>query len=247
MELSIEAQRIKTIRESLKMTQIQFAEELGIKSTSVEMERGRTRITGEVVMQLLEKYNVNPLWLYGRSKKKHLNPNHTDVIPKVISINAEGNENIVLVNAKASAGYGSNLGDEQYYEKLPTFNLPLPEYRNSSFRGFQIVGDSMLPLVQTNDWVLGEAVSSIDDIKNGDYYIIVEDKSIRLKKIEKLNNELKLISLNPDYVTTTVLIEDIVEIWKYHSKISFGTSDAQSSYTIENLYKELQDIKKKLK
>lgn len=247
MELSIEAQRIKTIREDLKLTQSQFAEELGVKSTTAEMERGRTRITGEVVMQLLEKYQINPLWLYGKSEKKQLNPNHTDIIPKMISIDSQGNENILLVNAKASAGYGSNLGDEQYYEKLPTFNLPLPEYRNSSFRGFQIVGDSMLPLVQPKDWVLGEAVNSIDDVKNGDYCIIVESKSIRLKKVEKQEKGIQLISLNPEYPPTQVAYGKILEIWKYHSKISIGTSTIDSVYTLENLYKEVQEIKEKLK
>ncbi len=55
MDLSIEAQRFKEIREELGFTQSQFAADLGIKSTTAEIERGRIRITGMVVMSLLEK------------------------------------------------------------------------------------------------------------------------------------------------------------------------------------------------
>lgn len=245
MKLGIEAQRIKTIREELGLTQTQFAIELGIKSTTAEIERGRTRITGEVVMQLLERYKINPLWLYGKSEKKHLNPHQADVIPKMISINSEGKENIMLVSAKASAGYGSNIGDEQYYEKLPAFTFPLPEYRNSSFRGFQISGDSMIPLVQPKDWVLAEAINSIDELKNDGIYIIVEADSIRLKKIKQLENEISLISLNPDYAPVTIPVENVLEIWKYHSKISIGTPNIP--FTLENIYKEIQAIKESLK
>lgn len=246
MDLSVEAKRFKVIREELGLTQSQFASDLGIKSTTAEIERGRIRITGVVVMQLLERYNINPLWLYGKSHKKYLNPKGADVIPQMISVDNHGNENILLVNQKASAGYGSNINDLDFYDGLPAFTFPLPEYRNATFRGFQISGDSMTPLVNDRDWVLATAVSEIDEVKDGDICIIVEKESLRLKQVYKKDSQIELISLNPDYIPVTIDHESILEIWKYHSKISSSTNTSNFN-TLDKIYNDIQLIKQRLK
>jgi len=245
MDLSIEAQRFKEIREELGFTQSQFASVLGIKSTTAEIERGRIRITGMVVMCLLDKYCINPLWLYGKSNKKILDPKGTDVIPQMISVDNQGNENILLVSQKASAGYGSNLHDTNFYNELPAFTFPLAEYRNTTFRGFQITGDSMIPLVYAKDWVIAEAIESIDHIKDGDVCIIVEKESLRLKQVYKRKTELELVSLNPEYAPVIVERESILELWKYHSKISTSKEIHQYN-TLDKIYTDLQFIKNRL-
>lgn len=245
MDLSIEAQRFKEIREELGFTQSQFAADLGIKSTTAEIERGRIRITGMVVMSLLEKYSINPLWLYGNSNKKILNPKGTDVIPQMISVDNQGNENILLVSQKASAGYGSNLHDVNFYNELPAFTFPLAEYRNATFRGFQITGDSMIPLVYAKDWVIAEAIENVDHIKDGDVCIIVEKESLRLKQVYKRKTEFELISLNPEYPPVVVEHESILELWKYHSKISVSKEIHQYN-TLDKIYTDLQFIKDRL-
>lgn len=245
MDLSIEAQRFKEIREELGFTQSQFAADLGIKSTTAEIERGRIRITGMVVMSLLEKYSINPLWLYGNSNKKILNPKGTDVIPQMISVDNQGNENILLVSQKASAGYGSNLHDVNFYNELPAFTFPLAEYRNATFRGFQITGDSMIPLVYAKDWVIAEAIENVDHIKDGDVCIIVEKESLRLKQVYKRKTEFELVSLNPEYPPVVVERESILELWKYHSKISVSKEIHQYN-TLDKIYTDLQFIKDRL-
>ena len=245
MSLSIEAKRFKEIREALGLTQSQFAAELEIKSTTAEIERGRIRITGRVVVLLLEKYNINPLWLYGKSNKRDLNPRGAAVIPQMISVDNHGNENILLVNQKASAGYGSNLNDHKFYDELPAFTFPLPEYRNATFRGFQISGDSMLPLVQTKDWILAQAVNGIDDIKDGDICIVVEKDSLRLKQIYKKGTQLELVSLNPEYRPVTIDSETVLELWKYHSKISTSI-EIDKQGTLDKIYRDIQFIKQHL-
>ncbi len=246
MNLSIEAKRFKHIREELGLTQSQFAVELGVKSTTAEIERGRIRITGMVVVLLLEKYNINPLWLYGKSNKKLLNPNSIDVIPQMISVDNHGNENILLVNQKASAGYGSNLNDIEFYDELPAFTFPLPEYKHTTFRGFQISGDSMIPFVHENDWVLAKAIDRIEDVKDGDICIIVEKESLRLKQVYKKGMQLKLVSLNPEYAPIYIQSEEVLELWKYHSKIS-ASLETDKINRLDEIYKDVQFIKEHLK
>ena len=67
----------------------------------------------------------------------------------VVTVDQAGKENIVLVSAKAAAGYPNNIGDAQWFESLPAFTIPLPEYRNATFSGFQVDGDSMTPALQS--------------------------------------------------------------------------------------------------
>jgi transcriptional regulator with XRE-family HTH domain len=239
----IEAKRLKTIREYLGLTQADFARQLGL-STTADIERGKTRITGAVVKELVKQYQINPLWLYGESKQKHLPK--TDVAPKVISLNEDHGENIVMVGTKAAAGYGLNIGDVNFYQSLPVFTFPLPEFRNATFRGFQITGDSMVPLVQPTDWVIAKAVPNLSDVISGQVYIVVEEESVRLKqvKINMAQTQLTLVSLNLDYPPVDVEAKDVLELWEYHSKI---TTKRETGPGLETIYQELQEIKQKLK
>lgn len=246
MDTTIEAKRFKQVREQLNLTQVAFGEQLGLSFSTADIERGKTRISGNVTMRLLRDFNINPLWLFGESTKMYLNPNQISVMPKAITVNQDGHENILMVNEKAAAGYGQNIGDAEYMNSLPAFGFPLPEYRNASFRGFQITGDSMIPLVNAGDWVLAKAVDSYDAVINNQVYVVVEEESIRLKKVVKsLGNQVELISLNPEYPPVKINATGILELWEYHSKISFGANLIQG-LTLQTLYDEINAIKLKL-
>lgn len=139
--------RFKSIREENHYTQADFAKILDIKNSTADIERGKTKISGKVVAKLLQEFNVNPLWLFGESNQKKIQLQEGDVAPKVITVDTQNNENIVLVNVKAAAGYPHNVQDVDWYQQLPAFDIPLPEYRNATYRGFQVEGDSMLPVL----------------------------------------------------------------------------------------------------
>jgi len=112
-ELPVETQRFKEIREEHKFTQAEFASMLGIKSSTADIERGKSRITGRVISELLRQFGINPLWLYGKSRQKYLELTRGDVSPKVVTVNSAEQENILLVNVKAAAGYPRWCGTVQ--------------------------------------------------------------------------------------------------------------------------------------
>src|SRR5690606_41880712 len=95
--ISIEATRFKALREELRHTQQSFAELLDIGATTADIERGKTKITGKVVMELMSQFNINPLWLYGKSFEKHIDSSRGDVSPKVITLGTTGDDTILLV------------------------------------------------------------------------------------------------------------------------------------------------------
>ena len=241
-----EAVRFKALREEFRHTQQSFAELLEIGATTADLERGKTKITGKVVMELMSRFNINPLWLYGKSFEKHIDVFRGDISPKIVTVDESGNDNILLVNQKAAAGYPNNIQDVEWYQSLPAFNIPLPEYRNASYRGFQVEGDSMLPSLRPNEWVLGRAVPSINEATDSKIYIVVLRDSVLVKKLQKVSNNsqnIRLISLNDHYLPIDVKVKDIQELWVVNSKLSFGIDETSESSLLRQLQQSMDELK----
>ena len=62
-EITIAAKRFKKVREEQNYTQQAFADFLELGNSTVDIERGKTKIPGKVVMSLLKNFQINPLWL----------------------------------------------------------------------------------------------------------------------------------------------------------------------------------------
>ena len=248
-EQTIDIKRFKEIREENNFTQSEFAQLLGINKSTADIERGRTKLSGKVVAELLRQFGINPLWLFGESNQKFLQLTKGDVSPKVVSLNSAENENIILVNVKAAAGYPHNVQDVEWYQQLPAFDLPLPEYRNATYRGFQIEGDSMLPNFRPGEWVLGKAVPTIEDANNNKVYVVVLYDSVLVKKLQKLPDPSKilLISLNEEYLPIEVNINEIQELWQVNSKLTFNLDAPSESSLLKQLQDSMEELKSEFK
>lgn len=247
-DLPSEIRRFKEIREDHDFTQAEFAEQLGIKNSTADIERGRTKLSGRVITELLRLFHVNPLWIYGYSNQKHLNTDKGDVTPKVVIVDKDDNENMLLVNQKAAAGYPNNIADSEWYQKLPAFDLPLPEYRNATYRGFQVEGDSMLPNFRPNDWVLAKGVESLEYASDNKVYVVVMQDAVVVKKLQKLPNNSKvlLISINDEYLPYEVSVSDIQEIWQVNSKLTFNLDENNSNSLLKELQQSMHELKQQM-
>lgn len=248
MENEQTLKRFIDIRRDLGHTQAEFAKLLGISNTTADIERGRTKLSGKVVVELLRQFNINPLWLFGESEDKHLETSRTSVIPKVITVDSEDNENMVLVNAKAAAGYPQNIADTSWYQQLPAFDLPIPEFRNATYRGFQVEGDSMLPNLRPNDWVLARAVEHIDHVSANKMYVIVLQDAVLVKKIEKRpnSNNITLVSLNETYPPYEIKPFQIQEIWEVSSKLTFNLDATTETGLLRQLQQSMEELKQQV-
>lgn len=249
MSVEEEFKRFKQVREELKFTQAAFAEELGIGTTTADIERGRTRIPGYAVKELLKKYHINPLWLFGESGQKYLRAEEVVMSPKVITVDNTGKENIVLVSAKAAAGYPLNIGDTQWFEALPAFSIPLPEYRNASFRGFQVDGDSMTPILHSGEWIVSKAVGDWNNLNPKGMYVVVTAESILVKKLQKdrRTSFVNLISLNPEYSPIRIDRSEIRELWEVNSKLSFDLEADFQNLSLQNLHLEMRELREEVR
>lgn len=244
------AKRFKQVREEQGHTQAGFAELLGIKGSTADFERGKTKLPGWVVAELMARFNINPLWLFGQSSIQTLDLSNKDVSPKVLTIDSQNEDTILLVNQKAAAGYPHNIQDLEWVGNLPSFNIPLPQYRNATYRGFQVEGDSMLPNIRPNEWVLGKAVPSISEASDSRIYIVVLQDSVLVKKLQKVPaspEKVRLVSLNPEYLPIDVAVQEVQELWQVNSKLTFGVEEPSDSSLLRSLQASMEELKGQLK
>ena len=249
MENEITLKRFTEIRRDLGYTQAEFAALIGVTNTTADIERGRTKLSGKIVVELFKQFKINPLWLFGDSESKYLESSHTSVIPKVVTVDSSDNENMVLVNAKAAAGYPQNIQDSSWYQQLPAFDLPIPEFRNATYRGFQVEGDSMLPNLKPGEWVLAKAVEHIDDVNPNKIYVVVLQDAVLVKKVIKKpnSNNVTLVSLNETYPPYEIKPFQIQEIWQVNSKITFGVDATTENGLLRQLQESMEELKNQLK
>ncbi len=248
MENELTLKRFTDIRRELGYTQADFAALLGVSNTTADIERGRTKLSGKVVSELLKQFKINPLWLFGESDQQYLETSNTSVIPKVVTVDSSDSDNMVLVNAKAAAGYPQNISDTSWYQQLPAFDLPIPEFRNATYRGFQVEGDSMLPNLHPGEWVLARAIEHIDHVSANKMYVVVLQDSIMVKKIEKRpnSNNITLVSLNETYPPYDIKPFQVQEIWEVSSKITFNVDATTDSGLLRQLQESMQELKNQL-
>jgi transcriptional regulator with XRE-family HTH domain len=165
------------------------------------------------------------------------------------TVDSQNHDNIELVGEKAKAGYKRGYADPEYIRELPVFQLPFlsPERK---YRTFQISGDSMNP-IPDGSYVTGEFVENWEYLKNGDPCIILtKDEGLVFKLIEKDFRQKQFIlhSLNREYKSFTVPVEEITEIWKFIHYISAEMPDKiplehELFRAIANLRKDVDEIK----
>jgi transcriptional regulator with XRE-family HTH domain len=232
---------IKFLRKKKDLTQQQFADQVGIKRSLVgayEEERAEPKydllkniaLFFDITVDDFINESIDDKWL---AKPK---PNQGGLRVLSISVDKEDNENIEMVPLKASAGYMNGYADPEYVAQLPKLYLPM--FKQGTYRGFEIKGDSMLPLV-SGTTIIGEYVENWGDIKAQETYVIIsKNDGVVYKRIGnkfKDNKKLKLVSDNPVYDPYEVNGEDILEVWKAKAYISTHLPLPTPEPTMESL------------
>jgi len=163
------------------------------------------------------------------------------------TIDQENEENIELVSEKAKAGYTNGFADPEYIRILPTFQLPFLS-KEKKYRTFQINGDSMLPIAD-GSWVTGEFIQNWNFIRDKQAYIVLTlNEGIMFKVVENRiaeDGQLRLHSLNPNYLPYSIHINEIREIWKFVHYISAELPETRP--TENEIMDDIKEIKKEVR
>ncbi len=248
--MSTIANNLKYLRKKKKLTQQQFADQMGIKRASVgAYEESRAEPKYELLKKIGDFYGVTMDALANETINDKWKPaprgNAANVRVLSITVDGDDRENIELVPVKASAGYLNGYADPEYIAELPKFSLPM--FRQGTYRAFEIKGDSMLPL-PTGSIVIAEYLDSWNEIKPGQTYIVISrNDGVVYKRIAfkyKEEKGLKLLSDNKSYEPYWVPAADILEIWKAKAYISTQLPEPGPEPTMETLTAMMAQMQK---
>lgn len=242
-----------------------FAAAMETSEANIRNYRGNTLPKIDFIIKLSQKLEINFEWLLlGKGNKndkvyKDFSENTpivsepgNDVMPLVVTVDKSGNDNIVLVQEKAAAGYLTGYGDPKFLKKLPTYNFP--NLIHGTFRMFQISGHSMYPTLHDNSYVVGQWVENwANDIKDDRVYVIVSKtdgivvKRV-LNRIEKYGNLYCKSDNRREYPNFQILPKDIIEVWEYKLHLSFELPNPADLYErLNDLEAEIMNLKSKIK
>lgn len=250
LAMSIANKNLKYLRKLRGWTQEEFAQKLRIKRSllgAYEEERADPRIDILEVVADMFKLTLDDLL------RKDISDTKTNYIAKRRAQKlANGRTDIPFVPIKAAAGYLAGYGDPEFIDELNTFTLPM--LAGGDYRAFEIVGDSMMP-TPTGSIIVGERISSMDDVKSNQTYIVVSKTDgivyKRIMKNNKQKNKMTLVSDNPTYQPYTINADDIIEVWQAQMIISKANTQQrwdvnQLAGLVNNLQQQVSVLKKRM-
>jgi phage repressor protein C with HTH and peptisase S24 domain len=178
---------------------------------------------------------------------KEENQSIYNTMPKVVTVDSSGKDNVILVPVKAAAGYLAGYGDSEFIHSLPTFSLPT--IQNGTFRMFQVSGHSMYPTLSDACYVVGEWVENwIKDIKDNRIYVVVSDEGILVKRVlnrlKKYDNLYLKSDNRKEHPNRTLEPSQIKEVWAVKMHLSFELPDPTVLYDrVGDLEAEIDHIK----
>jgi DNA-binding XRE family transcriptional regulator len=242
-------QNLKYLRSVKGISQAELADSLGIPRTTLSAyERGFVEPNIELMKKMCKYFSVtlDDLIAFNIEHKKEEHPSKEGLRILAISVDQDNNSNIELVETKAAAGYLDAMSNPEFIKDLP--KISFPKIPQGTYRGFEIKGDSMLPL-ESGSIVISSYVENINDIKDGKTYIIVsKTEGVVYKRVRKLPNEksLLLISDNTVYDPYIIHYSEISEIWQYYAHLSFSDSkmtlDAMIDERIADMHTKVSKI-----
>ncbi len=244
---------LRFIRKLKGLSQSDLSTALKIPRTTLgDYERSHTEPNIKTLKRIAKFFDLSlDQLLNTKLNKTNIDIGRThDLKILAISVDKENHNHIDLVETKASAGYLDAYSDPEFIKDLP--KISFPSIPSGTFRAFEIIGDSMLPM-QEGSIVICSYIERLSDIKDDKTYVVVsKDNGLVYKRLTNLknNNEIVLSSDNEVFKPYRLPYKEIAEIWQYYAHISFDDSlDSQEQKLNEKLkliHSKVQDIHEQL-
>jgi transcriptional regulator with XRE-family HTH domain len=239
------SENLKHLRNKAGLSQKELSEKLQIgRSTLAEYERGKAEPNIDTLMKLASTFSISLDQLISqnlRNTELEIFRNK-DMRVLAITMDRDKKGNIELVDTKAEAGYLESAQDPEYIRELPKIWFPnIPE---GSYRGFEIQGDSMLP-VEPGTIIISRYVEQLSWIKNDKTYIVITQRDGLVYKRIRINeqrNTLSLISDNPVYAPYEVAFSEVREMWEHYAQLSFTESKKLLDQMLEEKITEIHKM-----
>jgi transcriptional regulator with XRE-family HTH domain len=263
------ASNLKFLRKKSGKTQDALSSELKIGRTTIaNYEAGVSEPNVETLMIFANHFGITVDHLLSKNMEDIIRSGEKDIVltgafapkpqqgyngmPRVVTVDNSGNDNIIYVPVKARAGYLSGYGDVEFIESLPSFRLP--GLNNATYRMFEVDGPSMAPNVLHGDRIIGEWVESLNDIRDNRVYVVVHEGGVavkrvvnRLKERGKLYLKSDTIAHRHEFPTLEIDPADVKEVWYGRLKISSDFSEpAEVYHRLADLEMDVMEMKNRI-
>jgi len=232
--------RFAAARKARNLTQQAASAHLGISRSALsQLESGVSLPSFETLRQAQKTYAVSYAYLLdGQETPPPAPPAPKDGFssgparvglssaqPHILSVTVDSanNPNIVLVPVKAQAGYAAARLEPERMQELPAFNLPGYQYRNNTFRAFEVAGDSMEPTVQNGDILVCAWMENRHHLWPGELFVFVLQDDVLIKRVDEYDEvagEVVVRSDNQFYRPFRLRLEEVVEVWRVQARIT---------------------------
>ena len=250
---------------------IQFLYNEGIDLNSIFSDDENVKVNKHVPGTLTDSFNEEqvlykriPQGLKADNSKEFVSPTVSPtpglgaksiyLTPQIITVDNSGTDNILYVPVRAAAGYLNGYADAEFIETLPSFTLP--GLQNSTYRAFEVSGDSMWPTLENKEMIIGQWVEKLDYIREDRVHILVtKNDGIIVKRLLNRIDKYGYVIAKSDavndrnlYPNIEVHPDDILEIWYavWHGGFNFkAPGDLWKRQN--NLEADLADVLRRLK
>lgn len=177
--------------------------------------------------ELASALGVSPNTVSSWRQRKDI-PSEYEVILTKIMQNAQIPENIISIPVfEAVAGCGATGMLEQLRLSSDNFVLDSRIFPSNiitkNIAMIRIVGDSMMPYLDENDWALIELRNGRDVIPAEAVYLIAYDGVVQIKRVQIIGKKAIIKSDNKEYEPFTLGINDFDIVGKIIGRLKFGS------------------------
>ena len=186
-----------------------------LRNVNLNENEGDKKNEENVNLNVNHRVNLNA----ADEQKQVKTPKAISLMPKVVTVDSRGEENMVLVPIKAAAGYLNGYGDQAFIQTLPAYRLP--GYNNGIYRMFEVAGLSMHPTLNDGDLLITRSVETIDGIVNDRIHVVVtaNDGIVVKRVLNRVQTDNKLILKSDnikdkhEYPNMVIHPTEVREIW----------------------------------
>jgi transcriptional regulator with XRE-family HTH domain len=228
------------VRKALgNLTQQQLADALGIsKSTIASIENGRSKLTYDQLVAISSQLGVHTdFLLHGQSPvlEDYATEGYVEVADSVTSMK--------LVVGHALASYGD--GRSQIVSSFP--EIVVPGIDSESTRAFEIIGDSMDPVLCDGDFVICRKLTSEDEVPAGAPCVVVSLEGVVAKYVRHLADGLRCYSANDvSFDPFMIPYSEVYELWLIKMRLTKHIENGRLESEILKKDAEIEKLQKVL-
>lgn len=227
MPKEVVARRFKLLREHFNLSQDDFAKKISVsKRTLANYELGHTIPHDNQAKAISEKLEINQNWLLDSLGEYNDVP--IQFVQKKSFLPLTKNPNLVEIPIfEALAGCGASgmveqlvIGEDSFLFDSRVFPHDIISKNIAMIR---IVGDSMAPYLDENDWALielrnGRNIEPIEAV-----YLIEYEGSVQIKRVQVIGKKAIIKSDNKEYSPFELKINEFDIVGKIVARLKFGS------------------------